>query len=193
MRTAIVSPKVAVRTVLAGVAVVGFVVGCSPTEEGTPTTEVSGKPTSGEPTVQYNPCTDLSDDALRTVKVDVASKKTVTDAPSGPVTWRMCQWASTDGPYAVTVGASTHTLDEARKNDTVTGFRDVKVGPRAGLIYQDKADENKLRCYVSMPSSTGMFVVIVGWFYGQRASLPQAPPCDLAAQHAAQLEPYLPK
>ncbi|MFI9403097.1 DUF3558 domain-containing protein [Nocardia sp. NPDC052316] len=193
MRTAIVSPKVAVRTVLAGVAVVGLIAGCSPTKDGTPTTEVSGKPTNGEPTVQYNPCTELSDDALRATKVDPGSKSVVTDAPAGPVTWRMCTWSSTEGPYSVTVGSSTHTLDDARKNDTVTGFRDTQVGPRSGLIYQDKNDEDKLGCYVSLPAADGMFVVSVGWRYSQRASLPQAPPCDLAVRHASQLEPYLPK
>ncbi|MFI6048043.1 DUF3558 domain-containing protein [Nocardia sp. NPDC051321] len=193
MRTAIVSPKFVARTVLAGMAVVGLVAGCSPSKDGNPTTEVSGKPTNGEPTVQYNPCTDLSDEALRATQVDPATKSVVTDAPSGPVTWRMCTWSATDGPYSVTIGASTHTLDETRKNDTVTGFRDVKVGPRSGLMYQDKNDEDKLGCYVSMPSAQGMFVVSVGWNYSQRASLPQAPPCDLTARHASQLESYLPK
>lgn len=193
MRTAFVSPRGAARMVLAGMVVAGLVAGCSSGGDGTPEPDSSGKPTSGEPTVQYNPCSELSDDALRAMQVDPASKSTVTDAPSGPVTWRMCTWSSTEGPYLVTVGSSTYTMDEARKNDTVTGFRDVQVGPRSGLMYQDKNDEDKLRCYVSLPSSKGMFVVIVGWRYSQRASLPQAPPCDLAARHASQLEAYLPK
>ncbi|WP_378742699.1 DUF3558 domain-containing protein [Nocardia brasiliensis] len=173
--------------------VAGLVAGCSSGGEGPKTEGPSGKTTDGESTVQYNPCSELSDEALRATRVDPASKSTDTDAPSGPVTWRMCTWKSTDGPYFVTVGSSTHTMDEARKNETVTGFRDTKVGARSGLIYEDKNDEDKLRCYVSMPSSLGMFVVIVGWRYSERASLPQAPPCDLAVRHATQLESYLPK
>ncbi|WP_194837921.1 DUF3558 domain-containing protein [Nocardia sp. XZ_19_369] len=192
MRTAIVSPKVAVRTVLAGVAVVGLVVGCSPTE-GTPTTEVSGKPTNGERTVQYNPCTELSDDALRATKVDAASKDVTTDAPTGPVSARVCQWSSTEGPYFVSVSSTVYSQDEARKNDKLTGFRDVPIGPRPGLTYQDKSDVDKLRCYASLPWSKGMFEVAVGWRYSARASIPQSPPCDLAVRHAQELEPFLPK
>ncbi|PXX61461.1 uncharacterized protein DUF3558 [Nocardia tenerifensis] len=193
MRTAVVSPKFVVRTVLAGVVVVGVVAGCSPTKDGTPTTEVSGKPTSGEKTVQYNPCKELSDEALRATKVDPASKDVTTDAPTGPVSARVCQWTSTEGPYYVSVSSTIYSQDDARKNDKLTGFRDVRIGSRAGLVYQDKSDEDKLRCYANLPWSKGMFEVTVGWQYSERASMPQSPPCDLAVRHAQELEPYLPK
>lgn len=192
MRTAMVAPKVVLRTVLAGMAVAGLVAGCSPTKDGAPTT-ASGKPTSGETTVQYNPCTELSDEALRATKVDPASKDVTTDAPTGPVSARVCQWSSTEGPYFVSVSSTVYSQDDARKNEALTGFRDVKIGPRPGLIYQDKSDEDKLRCYASLPWSKGMFEVTVGWRYGSRASMPQSPPCDLAVRHAQELEPYLPK
>ncbi|MFF3227906.1 DUF3558 domain-containing protein [Nocardia suismassiliense] len=191
MRTAIVSPKVAVRTVLAGVAVVGLVVGCSPTEEGTPTTNgANGSPTNGERTVTFNPCKDLSDEALRATRVDPASKSVVTDPASGPTAWRICKWDAANGPYFVTVSSTYFTQADSRKNDKLTGFRDVQIGPRAGLTYQDKSDEEKLRCYVSLPTAEGMFEVTVGWRYGEPVTRDR---CELAAEHATQLEPYLPK
>ncbi|MFB8282085.1 DUF3558 domain-containing protein [Nocardia colli] len=190
MRTAVVSPKVVVRTVLAGVAVVGLVAGCSPTKDGNPTT--AGTPTNDGKNL-FNPCTDMSDAALRATKVDPASKQVVTDAPTGGVVARICRWNSTEGPYGVTVSSLTYKLDDLRKNDRVVVVRDVQIGPRAGLISLDKADEDKLRCNISFPAAQGMFEVAVGWRYSDRASLPQAPPCDLAVRHATELEPFLPK
>lgn len=147
----------------------------------------------GEKTVTYNPCTDLSEAALRSADVDPSTKRTVTDAHNGPTAARVCAWSSTEGPYFVGVAATIYTESDARSNNKLTGFRDVRVGPRSGLIYQDKSDTDKLVCYVSLPATDGMLEVSVGWPYSQRASSPQSPPCDLAVRHATELEPYLPK
>nr|WP_245839049.1 DUF3558 domain-containing protein [Nocardia donostiensis] len=181
-----------VRAVLGGVAVIGVAAGCSVYVDGEPAAEGQSATTTEE-TVEYNPCTDLSDEALQATGLDPATKGTVTDAPTGPVTWRMCQWTSTEGPYLVTVGASVYTQDDVRQNSVVTGFRDAQIGPRSGLTFYDKNDEDQLRCYVSLPSEQGVINVIVNWYYSQKESIPQSPPCDLAIQHAAELEPYLPK
>ncbi|WP_431957534.1 DUF3558 domain-containing protein [Nocardia lijiangensis] len=192
MRASAVSSRGLVA-LFAGVALAGAVVGCSSVVDGNARTEGAGSPTNGEQTVTFNPCTDLSADALKAAKVDPASKDTVTDPPSGPAAWRACQWVSTQGPYIVTVAASTHTQDEVLQNSTVTGFQPVTIGARSGLTYRDKNDPDQLECYVSFPSTQGMFNVILGWRYSERASITQAPPCDLAVQHAKQVEPFLPK
>ncbi|MET8776777.1 DUF3558 domain-containing protein [Nocardia sp. NPDC004654] len=191
MGTSAVSRGVA--ALFAGVALAGSVVGCSSVVDGNARTEGAASPTNGEKTVMFNPCTDLSADALKAAKVDPASKDTVTDPPSGAAAWRACQWVSTQGPYLMTVAASTRTQDEVLQNSTVTGFQPVTIGARAGLTYRDKNDPDQLECYVSFPSADGMFNVIVGWRYSERASITQAPPCDLAVQHAKQVEPFLPK
>ncbi|MEU7145130.1 DUF3558 domain-containing protein [Nocardia sp. NPDC046473] len=191
MRTAIVAPKLVMRTVLAGMAVASLVAGCSPTKDGTPTT-ASGTPTNDGKNL-FNPCTGLSDAALQATKVDPASKTVVTDPPTGGVVARICRWDSIEGPYGVTVSSLTYTLADLRKNDRVTVVRDVQIGSRSGLISLDKADQDKLRCNISLPASQGMVEVAVGWDYSERASLPQAPPCDLDVRHAQELEPFLPK
>ncbi|MEU7145129.1 DUF3558 domain-containing protein [Nocardia sp. NPDC046473] len=183
---------VIVRTMLAGMAAVGAVAGCSMTPEDGGPGAVSGSPTNGEQKI-FNPCTELSDDALRATMADPATKSVVTDAPEGGVVARICKWSSTEGPYFVTVWSMNYKLDDLRKNDRVTVLRDVQVGPRIGLISTEQADDDKLRCNVSFPAAQGMFEVGVGWRYSERASLPQAPPCDLALRHATQLEAYLPK
>ncbi|WP_254854218.1 DUF3558 domain-containing protein [Nocardia donostiensis] len=181
-----------VRAVLGGVAVVGVAAGCSVYVDGEPAAEGQSATTTEED-VAFNPCTDLSDEALRATRVDPASKSTVTDAPTGPVTWRICKWRSAESSYFVTVSSSVHTQDEARANDKLTGFRDVEIGDRAGLVYYDKADEDKLRCYVNLSATQGMYEVTVGWAYSKKDSIPESPPCSLAIEHAKDLEPYLPE
>ncbi|MFD6161857.1 DUF3558 domain-containing protein [Nocardia sp. NPDC060256] len=186
------STGLAVQMVAAGIAFAGLIAGCSSTVDGIPQRQrVSSG--SDEKTVQFNPCTELSDQAMRATKVNPASKSVTTDAPSGPVSARICQWTSTEGPYFVSVSSLIYTQDDARKNDRLTGLRDVRVGQRSGLVYADKSDQDKLRCYTNLPWAEGTFEVTVGWRYSSRASLPQSPPCDLAVRHARELEPYLPK
>lgn len=193
MRTASSAHRgVAVRAMLGGITAVGLVAGCSTSVDGEPAAQGASESTREE-TVQWNPCTELPDEALTATKVDPASKETVTDAPGGPAAFRICHWDSTEGPYVVNVGSSTYSLDDVRNNADLTGFRDVQVGGRTGLINHEKSDEDNLHCWVNLPWSKGMVYVSIGWFYSKRESMPQSPPCDLAVQHATELEPYLPK
>lgn len=150
--------------------------------------------TTAEQTVAFNPCDELSTDALRAAGLDPATKSTSINPPSGPATWRICRWEPSDGePYMVGVGSTTHTQDEALDNSTVTGFADVQVGPRAGKTYHHANVPNPLRCYVSIPAATGMHNVILSWNASDRESAPQTPPCDLAVEVARELEPFLPE
>ncbi|WP_245550807.1 DUF3558 domain-containing protein [Nocardia paucivorans] len=173
-------------------ALLGLVVGCSSEVDGQP--EAQGQSTAnGDTNVEYNPCTDLSDEALRATRVDPATKDADIDPPEGPSTWRICAWDSIDGPYFVSVASTTHRQDELYSNPAVTGFRSVQVNERSGLSFYSSSDADHLSCYVSFPAKQGMFNVIVDWRYGERESMPQSPPCDLAIRHARELEPFLPK
>ncbi|WP_171050261.1 DUF3558 domain-containing protein [Nocardia cyriacigeorgica] len=167
------------------------VAGCSSgTTDGEP---VAQQETSGEKTVQFNPCEDLSADALTAAGLDPASEHTTIDPPTGATSWRICAWKVPGQPYSVSIGASTHMQDEVLDNPTVTDFADVQIGSRSGMTYRQVDDEHKLSCYVSLPSSQGMFNVIADWPYSKRDSVPEAPPCSLAIKHATDLEPYLPE
>ncbi|WP_280449542.1 DUF3558 domain-containing protein [Nocardia brasiliensis] len=188
MRTASVS-RVAIRTVLVGAAVTALVTGCSPTKDGTPTTS-GPKTVNGEKTVEWNPCTQLSDEALKAARMDPATKGVTSDAPTGPTSARICQWNAVGGPYLVSVSSTIYTQEDSRKNANLTGFRDVQIGPRTGLIYQDKTDSRQLLCYVGLPGAQGMLEVSVAWRYGEPVTRDR---CELAVQHAKELEPYLPK
>ncbi|MEV6280423.1 DUF3558 domain-containing protein [Nocardia sp. NPDC051832] len=176
------------RTVMAGAAVVGLAAGCGTGKS----VEGTAKPTTRNPdAIQvWNPCTQLSDEALRKTRVDPATKSVTTDPAQGPAAWRICKWTSTEGPYYVGVNSTSHTLDESRANQKLTGFRDVTIGPRNGLIYQDKSDTRGDICYVALPAQQGMVEITASW----RASKPiTADRCELAIGHAKDLEPYLPK
>ncbi|MCP2318315.1 Protein of unknown function (DUF3558) [Nocardia amikacinitolerans] len=179
----------ALRTAAAGAAVIGLVAGCGSTVGGTAATPTTTVRNLDEIEV-FNPCTSLSEDALRATGADPASKDVVTDPPTGPAAWRICSWDSTTLPYFITVASSSHTIDEVRSNPDETGFREVPVGPRPGLIHQDKSDTRGLICRVAIPAEQGMFVISADW----RASKPVTHDrCELAVQHAEDLEPHLPK
>ncbi|MBF6082718.1 DUF3558 domain-containing protein [Nocardia cyriacigeorgica] len=193
MRTASSAHRgVAVRAMLGGIAVVGLVAGCSTSVDGEPAAQGASESTR-EQTVQWNPCTELPDEALTATKVDPASKEAVTDAPTGDVTYRICRWDSTEGPYLLYVGSSTYTQADARANTNLTGLKDVQIGPRSGLTYGEKSDEERSTCWVNLPWEKGTLEVSVSWLYGEEESMPESPPCSVAVRHATELEPYLPK
>ncbi|MBF6140367.1 DUF3558 domain-containing protein [Nocardia farcinica] len=139
--------------------------------------------------VTFNPCTDLPDDVLRSTGVDPSTKRVTTDA-AGSSSWRICNWEAIDLPYYLSVASTSHTQEESRNNPKLTGFRDITIGPRQALIYQDKVDSRGNICYVSLPAAQGMFEVAASW----RTSQPiTADRCELAVEHAKDLEPVLPK
>lgn len=177
---------VVLRAIVAAVGVVG-VVGCGTTVDGAATTSTSSGGADG--TELFNPCSEVPDEWLRETGLDPATK-TVTTDPQDESAWRICGWYAVDGPYRVDIMSTSHTQAESRANEKLTGFREVAIGSRLGLIYKDKSDNLDLSCYVSLPAQQGMFEIAVGW----RASQPvTADRCELAVEHAKDLEPHLPR
>ncbi|MEU4313030.1 DUF3558 domain-containing protein [Nocardia sp. NPDC024068] len=171
----------------------GPVTGCGVTVDGDPAAERQST-TSGEQFVEWNPCSELPDEALQATGADPASKSTDFDAPGDRATWRMCAWNSVDGPYYIGVGATTIQQSDMYQNTSVTGITEAQINGRAGLTYYPSTSEDPIRaCYVSLPMQGGMLNVYVDWRYSERSSLPEAPPCGLAVQHAQTLEPFLPE
>jgi hypothetical protein len=183
MRTADV-----LRTTLGGVAVLALATSCGSSVNGTATTTSTTK--SADDIQIFNPCTQLSDDVLRATGVDPATKSVTTDPAQGPAGWRICGWYPPGRPYKMTVYSTLHTLAESRANEKLTGFRDVAVGTRKGMTYQDKSDAKGERCYVAFPAEQGMFEVSTTWTGSGTRTLDM---CDVAIKHAADLEPQLPK
>lgn len=167
-----------------------FVAGCGGATDAEPPADTTEQKPA---TVAFNPCDELSDEALRAAGLDPSTKQTSVDSPTGGV-WKICMWQPVDGtPYIVSIGTTTFSQEELPGNPTVTGFEDVQIGSRAGKTYHQANDPEPLRCYVSIPAAGGgMHNVILGWRTSQKASIPESPPCTLAVERAKELEPYLP-
>ncbi len=154
--------------------------------------KVDGTPTSSAPQhAAFNPCTDLSDEAVRAASADPASKAVVTDA--GPqASTKACGWRSTDGPHSLGIGSLNQSLSDVPKNTKLVNVRETTVGPRQALMYNDDFDEksDKNSCWVGFDYSGGLIEINIDWDY----LVPKtADPCDLALDRAKKLEPYLPR
>ncbi len=140
----------------------------------------------------FNPCTQLPDNVITQVGLDPATKRVVTDAPTGPVDARVCMWRP-DGqqPYHVTVLSIVYTIDQMYENTEHEGFIDISIGERRALQSHLKRIERPGEdCYVSMQAAQGMFEISVGWYTLEPIT---ADTCALAIQYATALEPHLPK
>lgn len=193
MRTAMKKYAPVAGNAMVAMAAVGLVTGCGDTVSGEPAAGGSST-TATEQNVEWNPCSELPDEALRATGADPASKDTDVDAPGDKAAFRICSWDANDGPYYVSVGSSTFSQDRWSENTAVTGISPVDINGRSGLTFYPSTGESPMRlCYVSLPTEHGLAFVSVSWRYSQRDSLPESPPCGVAVQHATTLEPYLPK
>ncbi|WP_280437161.1 DUF3558 domain-containing protein [Nocardia carnea] len=150
--------------------------------------------TAGEQNVDWNPCSELPEEALRATGADPGTKDTDVDAPGDKAAFRICSWDANDGPYYISVGSSTFAQDRWSENTAITGISPVEINGRSGLTFYPSTGESPIRlCYASLPTEHGLAFVSVNWRYSRRDSLPESPPCGLAVQHATTLEPYLPE
>jgi hypothetical protein len=137
----------------------------------------------------WDPCTQLSDDVLRSVGLDPSTKGVTTDVPTGPASWRICGWKTPDNTADINVLSSAHTLDEERTNPRVTVLKDVTIGPRQGILSRDTSETGG-DCYASMPAAQGMVEIVARPVGSTPLSQDM---CPTAIQFATALEPHLPK
>ncbi|NEW40439.1 DUF3558 domain-containing protein [Nocardia cyriacigeorgica] len=179
------------RATMAAAAVALLAAGCGSTTEGEPTAAGSDTATTTRNLDEieiFNPCTELSDDALRAANLEPSTKRVLTDPPSGPATFRSCNWKSADRQFRVDVYSTSHTIDETRNRDDLVDLKEVVVGPRNGLTYFDSSDAEREICYVAFPAAQGMFNVSASWVGSGNQDV-----CALAVERAIDLEPYLPE
>lgn len=140
--------------------------------------------------VVFDPCTQINDDVLVSMGLNPSSKNVVTNAAEGPTSWRVCNWKPTHRQYAMTVFSTSHTLDEARKNENHTDIRETTVGGRPAIFSRDKSDPEGEGCYVSFSAQQGMFEIGATWVDGEPSD---GDICAIAMQYATAIEPYLPE
>ncbi|WP_171048243.1 DUF3558 domain-containing protein [Nocardia cyriacigeorgica] len=181
------------RATMAAAAVALLAAGCGSTTEGEPTAAGSNTASTTRNLDEieiFNPCSELSDEALHAAGLDPSTKDVLTDPPEGPSTWRVCNWKPADRGYRIGVFSTSHTIDETRARDDLTDLKEVVVGPRNGLTYFDSSDTEREICYVAFPAEQGMFNISASW---TRLGKRDLDVCALALERAVDLEPYLPK
>ncbi|MFI5500472.1 DUF3558 domain-containing protein [Nocardia asteroides] len=179
--------RLAVGTVAASAVITGCNGGG---ESAAPTTTVRDL----DKIVVFNVCSQLSDEVLRGAGLDPATKDVVTDPPTGPSTWRVCNWKPLDDRYgkgrrSVGVFSTSHTLAETRSKPSLVDLKDIRVGSRPGLTFREKSSLDS--CFVSFEAQQGMFEVDVAWLSNEGPRTGDL--CEMAAQYATNLEPHLPK
>jgi len=177
---------IAARTVIAGVAVLGLVTGCS--EVGLGGSE-PGTPTAATPEMDdlLDPCTDIPDAWLIETGLDPSTEQNIVN-PDKISSWRICGWEPSTHRYRMDVLSTSRTIEESRANPTLVTLREVTIGDRRGIVNKNNTAAGTV-CYINLPAEQGMFVIGVGW-YDDR---PAEGACDTAIKHATDLEPHLPK
>ncbi|MFR9750755.1 DUF3558 domain-containing protein [Nocardia sp. 004] len=181
------------RAIACATAVMAGAAGCTGT-----TIDGAAEPTRRniDEIIVFNVCRDpgLSDQILLDAGLDPTTKMVITDPPEGVSTFRVCNWGPVDGRYGptnyrVSVFSTSHTLQELRKKETVILLRETTVNGRRGQVSKERNDPES--CYVSFDAEQGMFQVRVGWLSEYESK--DGNLCEIAAQHAARLEPHLPR
>ncbi|WSG63281.1 DUF3558 domain-containing protein [Nocardia sp. NBC_01730] len=134
---------------LLGLLLASGVVGCGDTTSGSPTTNT----TTTTAKALFNPCTGISDDALRAAGVDPATE----EAGIGGVHqsgWEICSWR---GPkYFVTVFSTSRTVSEFERKPGNVEFEDVTVAGRQGRQFRVEGASKNLDCDVLFAASQGV-------------------------------------
>ena len=132
--------------IVAGLAVVGLA-GCDAGESSS-----NGATTTAKP-VLWNPCTEISDDALTAAGVDPASEeKGVAGVPQSG--WEICGWMAPK--FGLTVYTTDKTLAEFEAKPGNVGFTDVTVAGRPGRRFKVEGDRRNLICDVVFATRYGV-------------------------------------
>ncbi|MFC6011022.1 DUF3558 domain-containing protein [Nocardia lasii] len=129
-----------------GVVVAGVLVGCDG-ESGTPVA------TSSAPVALWDPCSQISDDALRVSGVDPATEESGIGGvhQSG---WEMCTWKG--DKYHLTVFSTGRTVAEFEQKPGYVDFRDVTFAGRTGRQYRVEGASMDLACDVVFSAQQGV-------------------------------------
>jgi hypothetical protein len=177
-----------VRAMLATAVATALLTGCTTGTDGSATGTTA--PTTTGSIEVFNPCTELPDNVLTKVGLNPATKTVVTDAPEGESSWRVCGWRTPDNLIRVDILSTSHTLDDARRNENLVQKVETTVGSRQALRSYDKSETDGRSCYTSLGAEQGMFEIGASWFEedGWTRDI-----CEVSSEFAAALDPHLPK
>ncbi len=135
----------------------------------------------------FSPCDDIPDEALIELGLSPSTESPDIVGVKQPG-WKICKWQGA-GP-ALSVFATTYTLDDVRANARNVEFNPVEIGNRQGFTYRETTDKNRRNCDVALASGNGAVLVSVAYLGVDRV---EEEPCSVAVQRATRIAPYIPR
>ncbi|WP_280346721.1 DUF3558 domain-containing protein [Nocardia neocaledoniensis] len=165
---------------VAGLAVAGLA-GC---ESGQSSSK--GATTTARPAL-WNPCTEISDDVLRSAGVDPGTEeKGVAGVPQSG--WEICGWEGQT--YSLTIYTTNKSVADFEQKPGNVDFRDVTIAGRSGREFRVTGASKELDCDVVFPAAQGIVQLQVL----NRASLDNlTDPCTTLARVGENLVPIFPR
>ncbi|WP_280482540.1 DUF3558 domain-containing protein [Nocardia cyriacigeorgica] len=171
---------------LAG-AVVPGVVACGGSTEGTPTAEGGASDASAAAVGLWDPCTGISDEALKASGVEAASEeKGIAGVDQDG--WEICNWRSKR--YSITIFSTARTVEEFEQKPGNVEFQDVTVAGREGRQFKVEGASKDLLCDVLFPAQQGVVQLRVS-----ASLIPDVPddPCQVLYRVGESIVPELPR
>ncbi|WP_253782426.1 DUF3558 domain-containing protein [Nocardia amikacinitolerans] len=132
---------------LLGVVLASGAVGCVDNTSGSPTT------TSTAAAALFNPCTGISDDAIRAAGADPATEESGIAGVHQPG-WEICRWKSPT--FFLTVFSTGRTVAEFEHKPGNVEFQDVMVAGRPGRQFKVEGASKDDLCDVLFPAAQGV-------------------------------------
>lgn len=166
---------------VAGLAVAGLA-GCEAGETSPKVTTTAAK------AALWNPCKEISDDALRAAGVDPGTEESgLAGVPQSG--WEICGWRGPE--YSLTVYTTDKTVAQFEQKPGNINFVDVTIANRSGRQFRIEGDTRNAFCDVVFPASQG--VVQLGVNNSAIADGPLDDPCTYLQRAGAVLVPAFPK
>ncbi|GAB2656024.1 DUF3558 domain-containing protein [Nocardia goodfellowii] len=168
---------------LAGVVLVASGCGSKTEGKGGPT----ATNTSAATATLWDPCTQVSDQALKQVGVKPETKESGVAGVEEPG-WKVCSWNNAD--FDLVVWSTTFGIDDFKKKDGNTDFKDIAVAGRSGVTYHRARDTANEDCDLVFPAAQGAFSISI---YNRASSTNVEPPCQRANKAAEVVVPLFPR
>jgi hypothetical protein len=149
---------------------------------------VEGRPVAAE---RWDPCS-IPDEAIEATGLDPAFRIVGWGEGIRVDDWSLCKFrapAARQSYFLNVMSSESHTVGEARGNDSNFDDVDLTVGAREAFQYRTDVSEAVQDCNIAVPVPPGVVVFTVDFVGGVE---PESDPCDLVATHAIDLEIQLP-
>jgi hypothetical protein len=134
----------------------------------------------------WDPCTQISDDVLRQVGVDPATRDNTISGVENVKGWKLCSWHNKKSRWDYTLGvwSTTHTVEDLKGDANNVDFTNITVSGRPGTQFRKAHDAHNSVCYFGFPFSAGTIEISV---FGSAASDADLDPCQTASTAAETL------